>query len=212
LTDGVHPEPAASSGDRTRDRLVAAAATVFAEKGYDRATVQEIARLAGFTTGAIYGRFQGKAELLLAAIEAQSDDEFEQLFAEHRVGGKPTDILTTVGSHLVVDEFDSGQALLFEAFVAARRDPEVAVMLRRVVEQRRETLTELVEEAKGTGGIDPALDTLSIVRFCHAVALGFLLFGAVDLRRPRPEPWEVLIARLVDAVAEPTPGESGPPA
>jgi AcrR family transcriptional regulator len=212
LTDGVHPEPAASSGDRTRDRLVAAAATVFAEKGYDRATVQEIARLAGFTTGAIYGRFQGKAELLLAAIEAQSDDEFEQLFAEHRVGGKPTDILTTVGSHLVVDEFDSGQALLFEAFVAARRDPEVAVMLRRVVEQRRETLTELVEEAKGTGGIDPALDTLSIVRFCHAVALGFLLFGAVDLSRPRPEPWEVLIARLVDAVAEPTAGESGPPA
>jgi AcrR family transcriptional regulator len=212
LTDGVHPEPAASSGDRTRDRLVAAAATVFAERGYDRATVQEIARLAGFTTGAIYGRFQGKAELLLAAIEAQSDDEFEQLFAEHRVGGKPTDILTTVGSHLVVDEFDSGQALLFEAFVAARRDPEVAVMLRRVVEQRRETLTELVEEAKGTGGIDPALDTLSIVRFCHAVALGFLLFGAVDLSRPRPEPWEVLIARLVDAVAEPTAGESGPPA
>ena len=191
---------------------MAAAATVFAEKGYDRATVQEIARLAGFTTGAIYGRFQGKAELLLAAIEAQSDDEFEQLFAEHRVGGKPTDILTTVGSHLVVDEFDSGQALLFEAFVAARRDPEVAVMLRRVVEQRRETLTELVEEAKGTGGIDPALDTLSIVRFCHAVALGFLLFGAVDLSRPRPEPWEVLIARLVDAVAEPTAGESGPPA
>jgi AcrR family transcriptional regulator len=211
LTDGVHPEPAASSGDLTRDRLVAAAATVFAEKGYDRATVQEIARRAGFTTGAIYGRFQGKAELLLAAIEAQSDDEFEQLFAEHRVGGKPTDILTTVGSHLVTDEFDSGQALLFEAFVAARRDPEVAVMLRRVVEQRRDALTELVEEAKSTGGIDPALDTLSIVRFCHAVGLGFLLFGAVDLSRPRPEPWEVLIARLVDAVADPTVGEGGPP-
>jgi AcrR family transcriptional regulator len=204
LTGGVHPEPAASPGDPTRDRLVAAAATVFAEKGYDRATVQEIARRAGFTTGAIYGRFQGKAELLLAAIEAESDDELEQLFAEHRFEGKATDILTTVGSHLVTDEFDSGQALLFEAFVAARRDPEVAVMLRRVVEQRSEALTELIDEAKGTGGIDPALDTLSIVRFCHAVGLGFLLFGAIDLGRPRPEPWEVLIARLVDAVAEPT--------
>jgi AcrR family transcriptional regulator len=211
LTDGVHPEPAASPGDRTRDRLVAAAATVFAEKGYDRATVQEIARRAGFTTGAIYGRFQGKAELLLAAIEAQSDDEFDQLFAEHRFEGKATDILTTVGSHLVTDEFDSGQALLFEAFVAARRDPEVAVMLRRVVEQRSDALTELVEEAKSTGGIDPALDTLSIVRFCHAVGLGFLLFGPIDLGRPRPEPWEILIARLVDAVAEPTTDEGGLP-
>ena len=38
----------------------------------------------------------------------------------------------------MTDEFDSGQALLLEAFVAARRDPEVAVMLRRVIEQRTE--------------------------------------------------------------------------
>ena len=60
-------------GDPTRDRLLAAAAEVFAEKGYDRAGVQEIARRAGFTTGAIYGRFRGKADLLLAAIAAPLD-------------------------------------------------------------------------------------------------------------------------------------------
>jgi hypothetical protein len=51
---------------------------------------------------------------------------------------------------------------------------------------------------------------LSIVRFCHAVGLGFLLFGPIDLGRPRPEPWEILIARLVGAVAEPTTDEGGP--
>jgi AcrR family transcriptional regulator len=209
LTDGVHAHPADPPGDLTRDRLVAAAAAVFAEKGYDRATVQEIARRADFTTGAIYGRFQGKAELLLAAIEAQTDDEFEQLFAEHRFAGKATDILTTVGSHLVTDEFDNGQALLLEAFVAARRDPEVADMLRRVVEERSDHLQELVDEAKKTGAIDPSLDTLSIVRFCHAVGLGFLLFGAIDLGRPDAEPWEVLIERLVRAVA--TGGVRGDP-
>jgi AcrR family transcriptional regulator len=192
-----------SPSDPTRDRLVAAAAAVFAEKGYDRAGVQEIARRAGFTTGAIYGRFRGKAELLLAAIEAQSTDEFEQLFAEHQFEGKATDIITTVGSHLVTEEFDNGQALLLEAFVAARREPEVATMLRRVIEQRAENLIELIADGKRTGGIDPALDTLSIVRFCHAVGLGFLLFGAVDLGRPEAGLWEVLIERLVGAVADP---------
>ena len=196
-------EPVTSAGDPTRDRLVAAAAEVFAEKGYDRAGVQEIARRAGFTTGAIYGRFRGKAELLLAAIEAQSDDEFEQLFAEHQFEGKATDIITTVGSHLVTEEFDNGQALLLEAFVAARRDPEVAVMLRRVIEERTCALIALVDDAKRTGSIDHALDTLSIVRFCHAVGLGFLLFGAIDLPRPAARPWETLIDRLVGAVAEP---------
>jgi AcrR family transcriptional regulator len=198
-------------GDPTRDRLLAAAAEVFAEKGYDGAGVQEIARRAGFTTGAIYGRFRGKAQLLLAAMEANSHDEFEELFAEHRVKahdprsagdpGRATDILTTVGSHLVTDAFDSGQALLLEAFVAGRRDPEVAGMLRRIIEERTVSLTALVDEAKGTGAIDPDLDTRSVVRFCHAVALGFLLFGAIALDRPDPGPWETLIARLVDAVA-----------
>lgn len=196
-------DPLQATGDPTRDRLVAAAAEVFGEKGYDRATVHEIARRAGFTTGVIYGRFSGKAALLLAAIEAQSDDEFEQLFAENRFEGKATDIITTVGSHLVTEEFDNGQALLLEAFVASRRDPEVAEMLLRVIDSRTEALTALVDDAKRTGAIDPSLDTLSIVRFCHAVGFGFLLFGAVNLGRPRPEPWEVLINRLVGAVAEP---------
>ena len=203
LTDDVVSDPLDASGDPTRDRLVAAAAEVFAEKGYDGAGVQEIAKRAGFTTGAIYGRYRGKAELLLAAIEAQSDDEFEQLFAENRFEGNATDIITTVGSHLVTEEFDNGQALLLEAFVAARRDPEVAEMLLGVIEHRTEELTALVDDAKRTGGIDPSLDTLSIVRFCHAVGFGFLLFGAVNLGRPRPEPWEALINRLVGAVAEP---------
>src|ERR687892_1796335 len=127
------PQAPTSIDDPIRAELVVAAAAVFAEKGYDRAGVQEIARRAGFTTGAIYGRFRGKAELLLAAMDANWYDEIEQLFAEHRFEGRVTDILTTVGSHLVTEEFDSGQALLLEAFVAARREPEVAAMLRRVV-------------------------------------------------------------------------------
>jgi AcrR family transcriptional regulator len=209
LTDGVIPDTAAPSGDPLRDRLVAAAADVFAEKGYDGAGVAEIARRAGLTTGAIYGRFTGKAELLLAAIEAQTDDEFEQLFAEHRFEGNATDIITTVGSHLVTDEFDSGQALLLEAFVAARRDPEVARLLRQAIAHRTDELTLLIDEAKRTGGVDPRLDTMSIVRFCHAVAFGFLLLGAVDLDRPDAPPWEELIIRLVGAVADPnTDGEA----
>jgi AcrR family transcriptional regulator len=197
----VGSEAPKSAADPIRDRLLAAAAAVFAEKGYDRAGVQEIARRAGFTTGAIYGRFRGKAELLLAAMDANWYDEIEQLFAEHRFEGRVTDILTTVGSHLVTEEFDSGQALLLEAFVAARREPEVAAMLRRVVGERTEWLTALVEQAKRTGAIDPELDSRSVVRFCHAVGFGFLLLGAIDLDRPDPEPWETLIARLVDAVA-----------
>jgi AcrR family transcriptional regulator len=192
-------------GDPTRDALLTAAAEVFSEKGYDRAGVQEIARRAGFTTGAIYGRFRGKADLLLAAIEAISHDELDELFAEKRIEdleGQVTSILTTLGSHLVTDEFDSGQALLLEAFVAARREPELAEMLRDTMSKQVDEMTALVEEGQREGVIDPAFDSFSVVRFCHALGLGFLLFGALGLDRPEPEPWEVLIKRLIKSVAK----------
>jgi AcrR family transcriptional regulator len=187
-------------GDPIRDKLVAAAAEVFAEKGYDGAGVAEIARRAGYTTGAIYGRFSGKAELLLAAIEARSENELDQLFNEHRFEGKVTDILTTVGSHLVTDEMGPESALLLEAFVAARRDPEVRRLMQGALDLRGDRLADLVAEAQATGAIDPALDAEAVVRFCHAVGFGFLLFRAVELDLPAAGPWEDLIARLVDAL------------
>ncbi|MGE3621299.1 MAG: TetR/AcrR family transcriptional regulator [Acidimicrobiia bacterium] len=192
--------PDAQPGDEVRDRLLAAAAEVFSEKGYDGAGVAEIARRAGYTTGAIYSRFRGKAELLLAAIEAHTDRELEVLFNEHRFEGRVTDILTTVGSHLVVDEPPTGQALLLEAFVAARRDPEVRRLVGERVDWRADRLADLVEAAKESGAVDPTLDTEALVRFCHAVGFGTMVMQAAGIALPKPVPWEDLVRRLVDAL------------
>lgn len=59
-----------SSTDSTRHRLLNAATEVFLEKGYEGSRVAEIARRAGLTTGAIYGNFESKADLLTAALAA----------------------------------------------------------------------------------------------------------------------------------------------
>jgi len=205
-------DPDTGATDPIREKLIVAAAVVFAEKGYDGAGVAEIARRAGYTTGAIYGRFTGKAQLLLAAIEARSENELDQLFNEHRFEGKVTDILTTVGSHLVTDEMGPESALLLEAFVAARRDPEVRLLMQGLLDLRSDRLADLVTEAQATGAIDPALDTEAVVRFCHAVGFGFLLFRAVDIDLPAAAPWEDLIARLVNALdSSPTDHSQGDP-
>ena len=207
MSDVAPAPPVAPAGDvdPIRERLIAAAAEVFAEKGYEGAGVAEIARRAGYTTGAIYGRFSGKAELLLAAIEAHHDSELDRLFNEHQFEGKVTDILTTVGSHLVTDDLGPNSALLLEAFMAARRDPEMARRVRDSLDLRGDKLAELVTEAQATGAIDPSLDQEAVVRFCHALGFGFLLFRAIELDLPDPEPWEQLISHLVDSL------ESRPP-
>src|SRR5271169_1691696 len=54
---------------RTRAKLIDAAAAVIGERGYDRASLEEIAARAGMTRGAIYGNFKNKEELFLALVE-----------------------------------------------------------------------------------------------------------------------------------------------
>lgn len=195
-----------SDVDATRARLVDAAAAVFSEKGFDGAGVQEIARRAGMTTGAIYGRFTGKAELLREAIESRSNDELDELFNQHRFEGHVSDVIRVAGAHLVQrcePEAHTGNALLLEAFVAARRDPEIAVIVKGILADRAARLAEIIDAAKADGSFDPAVDTDAAVRFCHAVGLGFLLYDALELDLPRSEPWEDLITRLVVALAAP---------
>jgi AcrR family transcriptional regulator len=204
--------------DPLRQRLVAAASEVFAEKGYGGAGVAEIARRAGVTTGAIYSRYRGKDELLAEAIEGSTSDELDRLFTDHRFEGRMEDILRIAGSHLVArstptDEVDRrAPGLLLESFVAARREPALRAFLRQRMLDRRSRLADIVAAAQADGGIDPDLDTESLVTFCHAVALGFLLLEVLDPPLPDPADWEALIGRLLSAVGDPSAFDEPPAA
>lgn len=55
--------------ERTRERLVEAAAEVIGEKGWDRTSLEEVAARAGMTRGAIYGNFKDREELFMAVVE-----------------------------------------------------------------------------------------------------------------------------------------------
>ena len=70
---------------QTRGELVAAAATVFARRGFHGASVDQIAAEAGYTTGAIYWHFRGKDDLFLAVYEefaATLVRDLEEIFDE----------------------------------------------------------------------------------------------------------------------------------
>lgn len=59
------PEARARLEEVRRTQILEAAARVFAEKGYDGATVTEIAHAAGLSEGSIYNYFQSKEHLLI---------------------------------------------------------------------------------------------------------------------------------------------------
>jgi AcrR family transcriptional regulator len=67
--------PATQARSRaTRERLLEAAETVFAEKGYDGARLADIAQEAGCSVGAVYFRFKDKSALFSAIAESFIED------------------------------------------------------------------------------------------------------------------------------------------
>ena len=196
----------AQHSNELTDRLLHAAAEVFAEKGYERAGVAEIARRAGVTTGAIYNRFGGKAELLLEAVDHHVPRSLDNVLngASESVGRLPaTKVLSTLGDHLL-DDLDGGHGLFLEAMVAARRDPELAARLRERVADEDRRLGKLVDEGTSDGLLDPDLDQQAVVRLAHAIGFGMLLTRSMGLDLPDPDHWHVVIGRVLDGLALPS--------
>ncbi|MGO2153566.1 MAG: TetR/AcrR family transcriptional regulator, partial [Brevibacterium aurantiacum] len=65
----------------TRSTLVEAGMSVFAHKGIDGASIEEICEAAGFTRGAFYSNFSSRDDLVLATIEQRTSRDLDMLDA-----------------------------------------------------------------------------------------------------------------------------------
>src|SRR5262245_16589543 len=59
-------KPKGDKRERTRAALLEAARALVRERGYERTTLEKVAKRAGMTTGAIYGNFRNRHELFIA--------------------------------------------------------------------------------------------------------------------------------------------------
>lgn len=59
-------KPKGDKRERTRAALLEAARGLIREQGYERTTIEQVAKRAGMTTGAIYGNFKNRDELFIA--------------------------------------------------------------------------------------------------------------------------------------------------
>ena len=182
-------------------RLLAAAVDEFTEKGFEKAGVAAIARRAGVTTGAIYSRWTGKHEMMIDAIDLVMMDQLDQLLSSDIASA--TDILSALGAELVVRS-PMADALLAEAMVISRRDPEFHALLHRRVSEQMEKFATVIDEGKQQGLIDPALSTNAIVTLCHAITIGFAMFGSFDRELPSAADWNLVIERLITAAGPPS--------
>jgi AcrR family transcriptional regulator len=156
---------------RTSERLLDAAAEVFAERGFHAATLDDIAAVAGYSKGAVYSNFAGKDALFLALLDRHLD---AQVAAVEQLAGATSDadlaaVLTT-GS--------AGEAfgvLMLEFWLYAARNEAARAALAARYARVRTRLADLIGTRKA-GSRSPAdAATLAL-----AIDAGLFLQQLVD--------------------------------
>ncbi len=187
----------------TRERLLRAAADVFADQGFDGTRVAGIAAAAGVSNGALYAHFASKADLLVDALRTHGRGLLADVFAAEP-DAPITDLLVLIGRRLARRR-DARGYLTVEALVAARRDEDVARPMRDYVGERADWLAGLMRAAQAGGELDPALSPDALAHFCLLLAMGSALITP-DLHAVSEDEWAALLTRVVAALAPAAPG------
>jgi AcrR family transcriptional regulator len=164
------------SAEERREQIVQAALVVFAEKGYEAASTDEIARRSGISQPYLFRLFSTKRELVLACIE-QCFRETEDVFIRAARGHKGEDALHAIGdAYLEMIRSDPTRLRAqLQAYAACGDD-----VIRRLVSTQFGQLVELVRRLSGVP--DAALSSF----FAEGMLLNVL---AIMRQFEEPQPW-----------------------
>jgi AcrR family transcriptional regulator len=168
----------AESKADTREKLLRAAARIFARRGFAGASVEEIAAEAGYSIGALYANFGSKAELFVELMTSQAHRHIESASALLRSSSALLDVDASAAAgtgtalgQMMVDVADNGLDLVglqSEFFLYALRNPEV---MEAFAERQRAPLAALQAvlalrlQDNGVEVPDEVVEQLAIVVF-----------------------------------------------
>jgi AcrR family transcriptional regulator len=156
-------------------RLLDAALEVFTRHGFHGGTLEQVAAAAGLTTGAVYSRYAGKAELVLRLLERTIEHRIEAL-RTLRARGVPDATSSWEESWWRgVRERPEWMLLVVEFRAYAARDPELNARYTAVRDRQVRALADaLVEDAARMGLrlTEPAED---LARMALALSAGMVL-------------------------------------
>ncbi|MFG2794230.1 TetR/AcrR family transcriptional regulator [Streptomyces sp. NPDC048419] len=196
--DGPAGRPLRSDAERNRERIIAAARTVFARDGLD-ASMASVAREAGVGIATLLRRFPAKPDLV-AAVFADRMDAYAEAAATALDNPDPWDGFTGyIETACAMQAADYGFAdVLTTTFPTAK-----------ALEQRRneayEAMLELIHRAKATGRLREDFDPSDLVLIHMANA------GVVNATGDAaPDAWRRIVALLIQSCQTPARGPLPP--
>jgi AcrR family transcriptional regulator len=138
-----------------RERLLEAAASVFAERGYEAARIEQIAEAAEVSAGLLYRHFAGKRELY-AELVHRADRELFSHLAEAAAPGPPEGRRLERGLDAVL-AFVEGHRNLWRMLTRDVVDPEIAELRDESHQQAVAVVAELIR-------LDPELERQHVTK------------------------------------------------
>jgi len=170
---------------RTRSELIEAASTVFARRGYSGASVEEIAEEAGYSHGAVYSNFEGKADLFLAVFEDYMVERVGELAQTQ--AALPADAPLEARARALADQWmdrlarDRESVLLHMEFIAnGDRDPELAKRFGIRSLAMREAVSHYISQYQAEAGVELAMSADDLALVLRALGIGLAIESLVS--------------------------------
>jgi AcrR family transcriptional regulator len=142
-------------GSARTDEIFAAALAELGEVGYDRTTMDAIARRAGASKATLYRHWPGKPELVVDALQHLRGDSAAQL---PDTGSLREDLRALLG-HMSSNATHDQVCMMRGMVSACGQDPELArVFHERMVETKRAAVLAVLERARARGEVDVDAD------------------------------------------------------
>ena len=150
---------------------------VFAERGYDKATVAAIVKEADLSKGTFYWVFDSKADVFSAVIEARIDRPIKGLM--EMVRASPHQIETTAEVSTAIFSMIARERelilLLQEYWSAAIRDDNMRDRYREWLTSLREVIATTLARGHEIEGVPPTMPVEDIAMTCIALVEGLAL-------------------------------------
>jgi AcrR family transcriptional regulator len=189
----------------TRERLLAAARSAFAESGFHGASVEEIATRAGFSTGALYSNFGGKEDLFLVLMEREIEEHAREI--AEAVAKRPSVSERATGGArrwMMMIEREPELLLLFMEFWAyGVREPAVRPKVAERFAQMRRLLTRLIEDGVREFELELALPAEQLAIAVDALADGIARQRLADPEAVPDELMGTVLSLLFEAATRP---------
>lgn len=170
---------------QTQERLLDAAAKIFARRGMAGASIEEIAETAGFSRGAFHANFKSKEDLLLAVVSKQvaaTTLEIRQLIAaSNSIEETLQNLRSSYSSYTGADK--NAYLLLTEAQLYGLRNPRFGQKLRALFAIIHDELKASIEHLLKLMGCNNSAFAEKLVFIGFAFFHGTMLHSLMDPKR-----------------------------